>query len=98
MLPVKIVTRAASQIEQAARWWRKHRDRAPEAFKEELECGLTLISQEPSIGAKASNARLNGVQRVHLGRIRYYLYYRVQPKHVEVLAFWHSSRGNEPEV
>ena len=98
MLPIKIVRRATLQIQKAASWWQENRPKAPDAFKEELERALALISQEPSIGSKASNARLIGVRRVHLGRIRYYLYCRVQPTRIEVLALWHSNRGNEPAL
>ena len=35
---------------------------------------------------------------MYLSRIRYYLYYRLQSatESVEVLAFWHASRGSLP--
>jgi plasmid stabilization system protein ParE len=98
MLSVKIFRRAARQIQEAASWWIEHRPKAPNAFKEEFERCLTLISQEPRIGAKAANAKLAGVRRVYLERIRYHLYYRVRPTHIEVLALWHSSRGSEPDL
>jgi hypothetical protein len=38
------------------------------------------------------------VQRFHLSRISYHLYYRVRGDRVEVLAFWHASRGSGPDV
>jgi plasmid stabilization system protein ParE len=60
--------------------------KAPEAFKEELERGFALISRTPEIGAKATNYNLQGVRRIHLSRIRYFLYYRVRRERVEVLA------------
>jgi plasmid stabilization system protein ParE len=96
MLPVKATPIANTQIQEAAQWWLTHRDKAPEAFKEELPRGFALISQRPDVGATATNVRLTGVRRIHLSRIRYFLYYRVQPDWVEVLALWHSSRLKGP--
>jgi hypothetical protein len=36
------------------------------------------------------------MRRVILPRIRYYLYYRVAGDALEVMAFWHVSRGRQP--
>ena len=38
-------------------------------------------------------------RRIYLDRIHYYLYYSVDDRAeiVEVLAFWHASRGSSPE-
>jgi plasmid stabilization system protein ParE len=98
MLPVKITPVADAHIEKAASWWLANRERAPEAFKEELERGLALISQQPEAGASATNVRLKDVRRIHLSRIRYFLYYRVKEGRVEVLALWHSSRLKGPRL
>jgi plasmid stabilization system protein ParE len=59
-----------------------------------------LIALQPDIGARALNAKLSGVRRVHLSRVRYHLYYRSRLDHgtVEVLALWHTSRGTGPRV
>ncbi|MCH7842038.1 MAG: hypothetical protein IID01_04650 [Chloroflexi bacterium] len=55
------------------------------------------MSQQPGIGTAATNVALQGVRRVYLGRIRYFLYYRTRPDQVEILALWHSNRGQDPE-
>src|SRR5437016_3506852 len=78
------------QIQKAAGWWSANREKAPQAFKEELQRGFAFISQQPGAGAKASNVKLKDVRRIHLSRIRYFLYYRVKEGCVEVLALWHS--------
>ncbi|MBI4473599.1 MAG: type II toxin-antitoxin system RelE/ParE family toxin [Acidobacteria bacterium] len=96
MLPVKATPIADGQIQKAARWWLANRDKAPNAFKEELDRGFALISQRPDVGAMATNVKLKGVRRIHLSRIRYFLYYRAMSDHVEVLALWHSSRLKGP--
>ena len=92
MLAIKISKRADAQIQKAAAWWLANRPKAPEAFKEELQRGFDLISRQPEIGATATNVELRNVRRIHFSRIRYFLYYRVRPTRIEVLALWHSSR------
>jgi len=97
---ITIVRRAAREIAEAREWWQANRPAAPEVLERELRRGLVFIAQQPHIGPRARNARLAGVRRVYLSRIRYYLYYRVQPASgaLEVLAFWHASRGSGPEL
>ena len=91
MLPVRFTPIAAAQVQEAGSWWLANREKSPEAFKEELQRGFALISQQSEVGAKATNVKLKGVRR-----IRYFLYYRVQGDWVEVLALWHSSRLKGP--
>lgn len=98
MLPVKVTPRADRQIQGAASWWLANRSKAPEAFREELHRGFELISGQPRTGTLAMNLRLRGVRRIHLSRIRYFLYYRVRKSRVEVLALWHLSRGKGPKL
>ena len=98
MLPIKVTLRADRQIQKAATWWLANRPKAPEAFKEELQRGFNLISQQPSVGARATNVKLKGILRIHLSRIRYFLYYRVRGSRIEVLSLWHSSRLKGPSL
>lgn len=97
-LPVHVLFSAKAAIVEARNWWRSHREKAPFAFDEELERALELIARQPEVGAKAQSPNLQGVRRLHLGRIHYYLYYRVgaASNRVEVLAIWHTSRGAQP--
>ena len=97
---ITIVPRAARAIAKAQAWWLVNRPAASEVLDQELRRGLALIAQQPNIGTRAENTRIAGVRRVYLSRIRYYLYYRLKPasESVEVLAFWHTSRGSLPEV
>ena len=59
-----------------------------------------LIRSQPSAGVRATNVRLPGVRRIHLGRLRYDLYYRLDSDRqtIVVLALWHSSRGTGPNI
>lgn len=69
---------------------------APGAIHEELEHAFAVLTLQPNLGTPARQNRLAGVRRLHLSRIHYYLYYRASAGAVDVLAFWHTSRGTEP--
>jgi plasmid stabilization system protein ParE len=75
-LPIRVVRRVDREITEAAAWWRANRPIAPDAFREELQRAFDLITSQPQVGTRARNIKLAGVRRVHLSRIRYYLYYR----------------------
>jgi plasmid stabilization system protein ParE len=99
-LHIEVSDRANAQIDAAERWWRLNRPRAPNAIREELERASLLIAAQSNIGAKARNVTLPGVRRLRLARVRYYVYYRLlsDPARIEILAFWHESRGAQPPL
>jgi len=98
MLPIKVTRRASEQIQTAARWWLANRPKAHEAFAEDLRGAFDLVARQPAIGARAADSRFGSIRRIHLSRIRYYLYYRARSARIEVLALWHSSRGEAPDL
>jgi plasmid stabilization system protein ParE len=93
-LPLQITLRAAREIRSASQWWDENRPAAPDAFRDAIVKAFELIRTQPNMGVVATNVKLPGVRRIHLSRVRYYLYYRVKtkPKAVEVVALWHTSR------
>jgi len=98
-LRVEISDLAKAQVRAAEQWWRQNRPKAPNAIREELERAAVLISIQPESGARARNVSLPGVRRLHLARIRYYLFYRVaQQGRIDVLSLWHSSRQGAPPL
>ena len=99
-LPIEVSVLAAAQVRAAEIWWRDNRPKAPGAIRAELERACSLIALQPQIGARAGNVALRGVRRLHLARIRYDLYYRLveAPRRLEILAFWHASRGTRPPI
>jgi plasmid stabilization system protein ParE len=92
--------RAARQIQEAADWWQTHREGSPAALTEDLVRALDLIFRQPGVGKPIMNERLSGVRRLLLPRVGYFLFYRVAPRKqvVQVLAFWHASRGSRPKL
>lgn len=99
-LHVDVSDLAKAQILAAEEWWRVNRAKASNAVREDLERASSLIAVQPEIGARAKNISLPGVRRLRLARIRYELYYRVaeESDQLEILAFWHASRGSGPPL
>ena len=97
-LIVQIKSRAQREIEQAAEWWAENRPAAPGAVRKDMEAALALLVEEPGIGTKIETARMDTVRRLYLTRVRYFLYYRIRGKFLEVVAFWHSSRESGPPI
>ena len=98
-LHVEVSELASGHIREAEAWWRINRTKAPNAIREELERASSLVAAQPHIGTRARNLTLAGVRRLHLARIRYDIYYRVDvPQQLEILAFWHTSRGSKPPI
>ena len=95
---IEITEKAQAQISVASAWWAENRPAAPGAIREELDRILGLLRVQPEIGTIARRATLSGVRRVTLSRIRYYVYYRVAGDALQVLAFWHTSRGSRPPI
>lgn len=100
-LSVDFTLQASKQVEEAGRWWRENRDKAPEALHEELDQALQLIALQPDVGAVARNSKLAGVRRILLSRVRYHLYYRLvdtPARSIQVVGLWHASRGEKPQL
>jgi plasmid stabilization system protein ParE len=98
LLAIRVARRAIAEIDEATVWWEINRAAAPGAIAGEIERAFALIRSQPRIGALARNAALPGIRRIHLSRVHYHIYYRVAPDAIEVLAFWHTSRGSVPSV
>ena len=100
-LPVSFTRRAARHVDEAGRWWRDNRTKAPGALHEELARALQLVTSQPDAGATARNVRLAGVRRILLRRVNYHLYYRLvesPPRSIQVVALWHAGRAEGPEL
>lgn len=93
---LRIARRAVIEIERAERWWLENRPAAPDALRADLRGAFVLLLRQPGVGVKVGNARLNGVRRLHLGRIRYFIYYQVRNEELVVLSVWHSNRRRQP--
>ncbi len=95
-LRVKVAARAARQVRQAADWWAANRPAAPGAVGTDFGEAVSLLAEQPGLGAKYHGTRTPGVRRLYLGRVRYFVYYKVENDCLQVLAFWHASREHQP--
>lgn len=99
MRPAVVVSRRAlAQIREAALWWKRNRQSAPDAVEVEIAKAIDLIAAQPSIGARADDRDLRSVRRVRLDRIGYHLYYSATSERIDVLALWHVRRGSGPPL
>lgn len=97
-LQVRIKAGAERQIGAAAAWWAENRPAAPGAVLADLRGALDLLVREPGVGSKVETSHSEMVRRLYLGRIHYFVYYRVRGNTLEVVAFWHERRGRNPSV
>ena len=95
---VEITPIAEAHLAEAHAWWQENRPLAPEAIREEIARASALLAQQPHVGSRASSSKVAEVRRIFLARVRYHVYYRIRESEslVEVLAFWHASRGTTP--
>ena len=64
----------------------------------DLRGALEMLVLEPGIGSRVETSRSEVVRRLYLGRIHYFVYYRVRRNTLEVVAFWNERRGQTPKV
>jgi len=97
-LELFISRRAAAEVDRIAGWWAANRPAAPGAVRRDLEAAFALIVEQPGMGGEVTDASSTDVRRFHVDRIRYWIYYRVRGKRLEVVSVWHSSRGTNPTI
>jgi plasmid stabilization system protein ParE len=98
VLAIEVTPRALAQLERAAKWWAENRLAAPGAIAKDFDAATKLLALQPGIGAKSTSRKYPGMRRLQLDRVRYDIYYQLEPGKVTILAFWHSSRGITPKL
>ncbi|MEE8367209.1 MAG: type II toxin-antitoxin system RelE/ParE family toxin [Thermoanaerobaculia bacterium] len=97
---IRVGRRAVRQIRHAADWWSENRPKAPGAFGEDIESAFNLLGQLPGAGERVQHRTIPLVRRLLLSRVRYLLYYSVDEASsvVEIIALWHTGRGQPPRL
>jgi hypothetical protein len=77
-----------------------NRTAAPNAIREVFQSMAATLARSPRIGRHATKTKAKDARQVFLRRVGYWIYYRiiVDPARLEILAFWHSSRGKGPPI
>ena len=97
MFVVELMPRAARQTAQAREWWRANRDKAPDAFDDDLADLLTALEHMPRAVGSLVNQR-PGVRRALLRRVRYNVYFTIGESTVSIVALWHASRDTASKL
>ncbi len=97
-LGIRVSARAATEIRRAADWWQHNRPAAPGAIGTDFTAAVTLLAEQPGVGARYEGSRVHGVRRLFLSRVGYFIYYRASVTQLDVLAFWHASRESQPRL
>jgi plasmid stabilization system protein ParE len=80
-------------LRAAYRWWRKYRNKAPDALEEDFAEALARFAEAPRTGKFVKRQRDGVVRRYLMERVRYYLFYRLRENgDIDILQLWHSSR------
>jgi hypothetical protein len=95
---IQYTSRANASLFEALEWM-KARDIDSRPFEDELARKEKLLEVTPHIGAPVLEARTPDVRWLVFST-RHLLYYRVNERAgaVELLLFWHSSRGTRPTL
>jgi plasmid stabilization system protein ParE len=88
----------SAQLRQAQDWWNLNRPEAPGWIEEEFRRALATLQECPRAGNVDSGFVRGIIRRLYLRRVRYFLYYRFDGQRLEIVAFWHTSRGNRPPI
>lgn len=97
---VELSPQARAQIAAINLWWVENRPAAPTLVAAEFEAAIQQLTTSPESGRLHDRRKRVHVRRVLMPRSRYHLYYEVEPasRLVTILAVWHVSRGQGPEL
>ena len=100
MAAVRTTPQADASILTTAKWWREHRDKAPDLFEQELRGTVELLRGAPELGQPYRRVGVPGARRLLLPRTRYHIYYVYDraADMVVVLALWSAVRGRGPRL
>ena len=99
-LPLLYEDTVELDIIEAQLWWLEKRDKAPEAFEEDLTAALEYIASWTNAGELVAKHATFGVRRIVVGRSGHKLYYRINDDEtaVVVLSLWGGQRRGDPEI
>jgi plasmid stabilization system protein ParE len=95
---IKVLSRAAAQLEDCTRWWWKHRTAARNQVELEFSKVVEIISQTPHVGTLYKELKSFQVRRLPLKKTPYYVYYYVDGDFALVVAVWSSMRRRGPSL
>lgn len=99
-MKVRLSPGAQRQARNARAWWKKHRDKNPKLFQNELVAARRLLGQNPYAGNVYKDLGNRTIYRLNLTGTRRHLYYYVDDveKTVRIVAVWGAQTADEPEL
>jgi hypothetical protein len=96
-------TRLVGPAKKTARemnaWWRKHRQKAPKLFAEELRAIRCRIGEKPDLGQVYTVTRDGTViRRILMPKTRTHVFYEDMPSEVMIVALWGAMKGTGPDL
>jgi len=97
---IRVSGRARVRIRKLDDWWRNHRLKAPELFKQELAAAFERIQQVPKPRPPYGQISGEPVWRVLMPKTEQHVYYTVDEVAAEVViqTVWGARRGRGPKL
>ncbi|HEY7371084.1 MAG TPA: hypothetical protein VIF57_02825 [Polyangia bacterium] len=74
---VRITPEAQAQLEQRKRWWRQHRDKAPDLFEHEFAAAAARMGSSPMSFPVFTEKRGRGIRRCLMQKTQCHLYFEI---------------------
>jgi len=95
---VRITPEAQAQLEERKRWWRQHRDKAPDLFDREFVAATQRISSSPMSFPVFTEKRGRSIRRCLMPKTECHLYFEIldDRSEISVVAAAGGRRGKQP--
>jgi hypothetical protein len=74
---IRITPEAQAQLEERKRWWRQHRDKAPDRFDQEFVVAARRISTSPMSFPVFTEKRGRSIRRCLMPKSQCHLYFEI---------------------
>jgi plasmid stabilization system protein ParE len=81
---VRITPEAQAQLEERKRWWRQHRDKAPDLFDQEFVAAAARIGSEPMSFPVFTDKRDRTIRRCLMPKTQYHVYFEILEDRSEI--------------
>lgn len=81
-------------------WWRAHREKAPNLFREQLNAAIAYLAENPLTGEHYRRRGVRDLRRYRLKKTPYHVYYvpRIDQADLVIVAVWSSMRKEGPPI
>ena len=91
---------AELHILKLSAWWRTHREKAPNLFRDQLAAAFAYLAENPLAGEPYRRRGFKDIRRYHLKKTPYHIYYlpRMDQGDVVIVAVWSGMRKKGPTI